>query len=887
MRVSRRALRWPLAAAAVLLALVGAAALVPFLVPVDRFRPTIVRLVEENTGRKVAVEALQLHLLPTIHLHVTNLHVMNPPGFPDADTLVVRSLDIGTTLGSVLARRLDVTSVAANGVEVHLLQTPRGATNYDFSRRLGAPAAVHAARAATAQGFSVGRIEGVTARGLMITSGTYEPGSRKILPLFALDGVNVRTGPFNPGVPRWAASVDTSGDLGGVLFSNPALTRPLAIQKGSFTIHGGAAHVTFAAALDTMRLEASLSVADIAHPVVEFQVASPALDVDRLEALARAGGPAPPAAPGGPPRLLARGGVTVGRVIASPLDAGGLTVRLAVYTDRAEVDSYALTALGGTARGAAVLDYAQARQPLRVTAQARGLDIAAVLKAAGRAAPGITGRLDADAHAAMTLVPDPLGALRVTVDSYTLAAFDGVVRGTAAVDYGAPGRPARMTARGRGVGLGQLVRLLGPAAPAGIGGTLDVDAVAETGLGRDPRSALAGSGTFVLRHGIFPGLAKPLEVPAGTFQVAGGRARGTFNAVLDRISAQGTVAVADLTHPVPDFDVAAPALDLADVRTVFARAGGGAGGSRSGAAPRPEPRRLVAQGALRIGHLRARPLDVTAVAGRMRVFTDAVAVDSYTMAVYGGTVRGAMNLGYAAAGMPAQATVQVAGVDVRRALAALAPGGRRTISGTLDGNAGLAIALAPDPLAALTGSGTFVVRNGAITGLDVKNTLVTVAKIAQFVSGDLTKFRSFGGDFRIQQRRIYSNALVLDSDELHATGQGSTGFDRTLHYTGLAQITTTVLSQPQTQLGLALLRNALGGRLPLPGSVQDFTARVPFGVSGTVDDPKFSTTGVPQVTPLKSPAKPSPAPGPQQPPQIPGLPQLPFKLPPLPFPVGP
>jgi hypothetical protein len=193
--------------------------------------------------------------------------------------------------------------------------------------------------------------------------------------------------------------------------------------------------------------------------------------------------------------------------------------------------------------------------------------------------------------------------------------------------------------------------------------------------------------------------------------------------------------------------------------------------------------------------------------------------------------------------------------------------------------------MATDPLAALTGAGTFAVRNGTIQGLDVRNTLVSVAKIAEFVSAGITKFRYFGGDFLIQQQRVYSNTLKLDSDGLQATGQGSSGFDKTLNYTGIGDVKTTMFGQPQTQLGLMLLRNALGGKVP--ESVRDFTARVPFALKGTFDNPKFSTTGVPQVTPQNAPAKPQPQQPEPNPPQIPGIPQLPVKLPPLPFPLGP
>ena len=111
-------------------------------------------------------------------------------------------------------------------------------------------------------------------------------------------------------------------------------------------------------------------------------------------------------------------------------------------------------------RGTAVLDYA-ARQPLKISAQARGLDVGAVMKATGRTQQGITGKLDADARATTALVPDPLAALKVTVDSYTLTAFEGVTRGSAAVNYGAPGQPLEIRAQARGVDVAAVMKAAG------------------------------------------------------------------------------------------------------------------------------------------------------------------------------------------------------------------------------------------------------------------------------------------------------------------------------------------------------------------------------------------------------------------------------------------
>lgn len=88
------------------------AALVPFLVPLDRFRPLIVQLAEDQTGRTVEIAALRLHLLPVVQLEIVNLHIKNPKGFPAGDTLAINSAAVRTTLLSLLACRLDLTRIA-------------------------------------------------------------------------------------------------------------------------------------------------------------------------------------------------------------------------------------------------------------------------------------------------------------------------------------------------------------------------------------------------------------------------------------------------------------------------------------------------------------------------------------------------------------------------------------------------------------------------------------------------------------------------------------------------------------------------------------------------------------------------------------------------------
>ena len=553
---------WGRIGAGVLL-LIVAALLVPFVVPVDRFRPLIVRLVEDGTGRKVEISALRLRLWPAVHLEAVNLRVRHPAGFPAGDTLVVKSLDVGTALGSLLARRLDVTYVSLTGVRVNLLEIPGGRTNYDLATPSRKVAIAPATGPAKSPAFSLSRIDSVTIRNMEITSGIVDPGSGRVIPSSAIAGVNARVRGLDVSAPDWMTRMEVTGDLRGITVATSGLSRPLVIQKGSFTLRQGRVKGTFAASLDTLRAEGAFSVTSLRDPSADFNITIPEIDAGSLGAVA----------------------------------AGG---------------------------------------------------------------------------------------------------------------------------------------------------------------------------------------------------------------------------------------------------------SGGIGGAASQGGAKGQGRRL-ATGTLKIGRLLARPLEAGAATVRMSVYPDRVAVDSYTLALYGGTIRGTAAVAYAAAHQPALLTAQVRGVDVGRMMTAVAPGGKQKITGTLEADGRLATAFGGDPLGSLTGTGTFAVRNGTLPGLDMRNTLVSLARVVQLnIPAGPTKFQSFGGDFRIRQRRVYSDALRLNADDLEADARGSCGFDRTLDYTGTGLLKGITSASPQGQPGnpLSLLGN-LGGALTQSGGT--FSARVAFTLRGTFDDPKFSPTGIPQL----------------------------------------
>jgi len=361
-----------------------------------------------------------------------------------------------------------------------------------------------------------------------------------------------------------------------------------------------------------------------------------------------------------------------------------------------------------------------------------------------------------------------------------------------------------------------------------------------------------------------------VRIESGALMLRGGKGRATFAAVLDTMRATGTATLLGLNPPSLTFTVSIPDLDANQLERVLSPRPGPAVGSGGG------PRRLVALGEVSIGRLVFSPLRASAVRSRVSVYTDVVRADAYSLSAYGGTVQGEAVLDYSAAGLPTTGTARARGIDLAQLVAVFNPRGQK-ITGTLAADTTLATALGGDAEAALTGAGTFAIRNGSFPGLDVKNTMVRMAKLLQLnVPAGETHFSYLGGDLRIARERVYSRALRLDAQGMQGTAQGSFGFDQTLDYTGTGVLTSLASGGTPASVLVTGLAPAAGQVLSrfVPGAAGATGARVPFAISGTFGDPKFALAGTPQLLGGRgSPTQSTPA-APQQP-ALPGLPQLP------------
>jgi AsmA protein len=112
--------------------------IVPFLIPVDKFRPTIEEKASQALGRQVQLGGLSLSLL-TGSLSAENLSVGDDPKFSTSPFLTAKSLKVGVEiLPLIFSKTLNVTGITIENPEVNLLHNPAGQWNY--STLGGAPA---------------------------------------------------------------------------------------------------------------------------------------------------------------------------------------------------------------------------------------------------------------------------------------------------------------------------------------------------------------------------------------------------------------------------------------------------------------------------------------------------------------------------------------------------------------------------------------------------------------------------------------------------------------------------------------------------------------------------------------------------------------------------
>jgi len=102
----------------------------PFLIPVDKFRPTIEQKASEALGRKVELGKLSLSLISG-SLGVDNLSVADDPKFNSGPFLTAKSLKVGVEMMPLIfSQQVNVTSIVIDDPQAMMLKDPSGKWNF-------------------------------------------------------------------------------------------------------------------------------------------------------------------------------------------------------------------------------------------------------------------------------------------------------------------------------------------------------------------------------------------------------------------------------------------------------------------------------------------------------------------------------------------------------------------------------------------------------------------------------------------------------------------------------------------------------------------------------------------------------------------------------------
>jgi AsmA protein len=371
----------------------------PYFLNVDRYRDSIVSELEKQTGRHVALGKIRLTFLPGVGFVVEDLHIGNPQGFPEGDVVSAQAIRVNLAIGPLLHSTVHLNSLELVGPKVTLVTDTNGKNNYTFTS--STPAPKNPPEAASSS-VTLDRIDSLLLTTAEVSLKNLVRG--KVEPSVDVKGISVTMHNFVIS-PMTLHDWQADSKLTGVTLAIGGWSAPIAFRSGEFQLAGGKLDAQFVADLaKASDIKGTLSVPDIEHPQVNFEMSASDLDIDKLMAAVGGESSGPSAAPAkaaeqppsGPGELIARGHINVEKITTAPYSVGPANVEIRVYTDRAELWPISIGMYGGTLQISSRVD--RVTNPPRFTAnvQMRNLDVAKVLDVtpSARGKMGGLGELD-------------------------------------------------------------------------------------------------------------------------------------------------------------------------------------------------------------------------------------------------------------------------------------------------------------------------------------------------------------------------------------------------------------------------------------------------------------------------------------------------------------
>lgn len=115
--------------------------MIPNFVTLDDFKPEIIRMLKDATGREIAIGGpIGFTIWPVLGLQLRDISIGNPPGSDTPIMLAAQQIGVGVTLSSLMDHRLELRELRIVGGQFNLATDEKGRANWAFSSGEGASA---------------------------------------------------------------------------------------------------------------------------------------------------------------------------------------------------------------------------------------------------------------------------------------------------------------------------------------------------------------------------------------------------------------------------------------------------------------------------------------------------------------------------------------------------------------------------------------------------------------------------------------------------------------------------------------------------------------------------------------------------------------------------
>lgn len=195
----------------------------PFLIPVNKFKPTIEAKASEALGRKVELGNLSLSILHGA-LGIDSISIADDPKFSNSPFLTAKSVNVGVELlPLIFSQQVNVTNIEIVKPELTLLKNPSG--QWNFSSLGGSSSGAKSSSSSSNPNVSVGKLE---LKDGQITLGSTNSQKRSVYPDVNLKATDVAMtskfpAAFSMGLPG-GGTMKIDGTVGPVDQKDAALT---------------------------------------------------------------------------------------------------------------------------------------------------------------------------------------------------------------------------------------------------------------------------------------------------------------------------------------------------------------------------------------------------------------------------------------------------------------------------------------------------------------------------------------------------------------------------------------------------------------------------------------------------------------------------------------